>query len=233
MLKQPKLPLPLVLPNELWMHVFSLAPSKTLQQCRLVNQEWKSMANIVLAKRLAAPLAALKEQSAALNQQYKQMLATKTPHLNHYQEFLVQAAQSDISEVIWYNTPPPELSTVCECLVRLRDPGLAVIPGPLSWSTIKRTMSKYEFKTWFVNLRNSVKTVQMKSVTDVENIIRSDPLITYERLRDVSMAGYRLLIQIAAALQHCNIENELRVLDTERAGVDLILHKTTEFYKCL
>jgi hypothetical protein len=43
--------------------------------------------------------------------------------------------------------------------------------------------------------------VPIEATLAVENIIRLDPFITYERLREVSLAGYRLLIKVAAALQ--------------------------------
>jgi hypothetical protein len=62
-------------------------------------------------------------------------------------------------------------------------------------------MQKSEFKAWFLNLNSAVNDVSIEATQQVENIIRLDPFITYERLREVSLAGYRLLIKVAAVLQ--------------------------------
>jgi hypothetical protein len=66
-------------------------------------------------------------------------------------------------------------------------------------------MQRYDFKRWFLALDTSVESIPMPATVFVEHIIRMDPLITYERLRDVSLAGYRLLIKVAAALQVLNV----------------------------
>ncbi|KAJ3214987.1 hypothetical protein HDU67_001004, partial [Dinochytrium kinnereticum] len=84
-------------------------------------------------------------------------------------------------------------------------------PPPMSWSQIKKTMTRYDFKTWLTNLRVGVDYIPFPNVKRVERIIMMDPNVTYERLREVSMAGYKLLIIVAACLQYCAISEDLRV----------------------
>ncbi|KAJ3280020.1 hypothetical protein HDU76_009317, partial [Blyttiomyces sp. JEL0837] len=81
---------------------------------------------------------------------------------------------------------------------------------PNSWSTIKKTMTRYDFKTWLTNLRVGVDYIPFANVKRVEKIIMMDPDITYERLREVSTAGYKLLILVAACLQYCSIAEDLK-----------------------
>ncbi|KAI8913332.1 hypothetical protein EDD86DRAFT_104134 [Gorgonomyces haynaldii] len=226
----PKLPSPLVpLPNELWLLIFSFAGSDTLTKSRLVSKRWRGMANFVLHQRLQQPLLALMDKSINLQNTFKSLEAVKKPDMAHYQTFMALADASDISESIWYPSPPVELRSVCECLVRLYDRSLIGSDATLQWAVIKKTMSKYEFKQWYINMKDSVKMVEYRSSKDVEDIIRQDPLITYERLRVVSLAGYRILIQVAACLQYCNIQNELHVNETELKAVQSILSKTVKF----
>lgn len=228
--KLPKLKKPLVLlPNELWLHIFELTPCHNLLNVRLVSRSFAQLANVSLKYRLQSPLQTLSQKSVTLHAMVRHLRNTKTPHLEHYQEFLRQSSPSDLTEVIWYTSPPQELRTVCECLLRLKDPELNKIHDPLSWAFIKRSMSKYEFKSWFLEMQTTVNDISIESTLFVENIIRMDPLITYERLRDVSRAGYRLLIKVAASLQYCNILNEMRKKERESKICDNVLERTIKF----
>jgi hypothetical protein len=56
----------------------------------------------------------------------------------------------------------------------------------------------------------------------VENMIRFDATITYERLRDISLAGYRLLILVAASIQFSLINNRL---EEKKMKTEALLHK--------
>ncbi|KAJ3044680.1 Dynein heavy chain 10, axonemal [Rhizophlyctis rosea] len=100
----------------------------------------------------------------------------------------------------------------------------------LTWATIRKHMSRYDFKTWITSLRTSVDTIPFSAIGRVEQIIINDPHITYERLREVSTAGYNLLILVAACLQYCAIAEELKVkrneflvLDKEVARLEMFL----------
>lgn len=83
----------------------------------------------------------------------------------------------------------------------------------ISWIDIRRILKRSDFKLWLANLAVNVEFIDIKYVLmnscsivylyfkflsclnrdtkKVEQIIRVDPLITYERLREVSMAAYR------------------------------------------
>ncbi|KAJ1561638.1 hypothetical protein HK405_003299 [Cladochytrium tenue] len=81
---------------------------------------------------------------------------------------------------------------------------------PMTWPKIKLQMCTTDFKAWLSNLRVGVDHLSPLSVKRVERIIMLDPSITYERLRDASTAGYKVLIVVAACLQYGNISEDLR-----------------------
>ncbi|KAJ3116365.1 hypothetical protein HDU96_009828 [Phlyctochytrium bullatum] len=93
----------------------------------------------------------------------------------------------------------------------LTDPSGSIEETPMTWAQIKKIMTRYDFKTWLTNLRVGVDYIPFPNVKRVERIIMMDPNVTYERLREVSMAGYKLLIIVAACLQYCAISEDLRI----------------------
>jgi hypothetical protein len=230
--KTPMLPKMYKLPNEIWMLILRVTDSASMLQLRMANQAFHNMVNHVLLKRTSMPLLSLQSQSMLLNAQYQDLLLLKTPHLDHFIEFLTNGTSGEISEVTWFVSPPDELETVCECLVRLMDPTLIHVTS-LTWFEIKRIMAKREFKSWFIDLAVTVKNIQIDCIKSVENIIRLDPFITYERLRDVSMAGYRLLIKVAACLQYGNIQNELSLKLNEAEQIRALVFKMQTFREFL
>jgi hypothetical protein len=188
-------------PNEVLLIVFSLSSSSSLLVARIVSRRWSQLSNVILKLRLVSPLSQLTQRVVCLGQMLRHLQVQKTPHLDHYRDFLRQSSPSDLAEVVWYQAPPQELQTVCECLVRLHDTTLKETTTRLEWAITRKKMQKSEFKAWFLNLNSAVNDVSIEATQQVENIIRLDPFITYERLREVSLAGYRLLIKVAAVLQ--------------------------------
>jgi hypothetical protein len=100
----------------------------------------------------------------------------------------------EVTEATWYSTPPEELKTVCECLCILKGglssissnfPPLSfsliliffnvLVDDPLSpsveWSSVKKTMARYDFKTWFTNLKHNVDYISHANVKKVESIV--------------------------------------------------------------
>ncbi|KAJ3107456.1 hypothetical protein HDU97_004052 [Phlyctochytrium planicorne] len=100
---------------------------------------------------------------------------------------------------------------------------------PMTWAHIKKTMTRYDFKTWLTNLRVGVDYIPFQNVKRVERIIMMDPNVTYERLREVSMAGYKLLIIVAACLQYCAISEDLRVRRRDMVAIEKKLSKFKMF----
>ncbi|KAI9329140.1 hypothetical protein DFJ73DRAFT_861050 [Zopfochytrium polystomum] len=82
----------------------------------------------------------------------------------------------------------------------------------MTWAAIKKQMTRFDFKNWLTNLRMGVDHIPHPAIKRVERIIMMDPSITYERMREVSTAGYKLLIVVAACLQYGSIAEELRGL---------------------
>ncbi|KAJ3167214.1 hypothetical protein HDU87_001725 [Geranomyces variabilis] len=98
---------------------------------------------------------------------------------------------------------------------------------PLPWSQIKKHMGRYEFKTWLLNLQSNVDHIPHSSIRVVEHIIMIAPDINYDHVRDVSLAGYRLLILVAACLQYANINHDLKA----KAAAATKVQRTMENYK--
>jgi hypothetical protein len=61
----------------------------------------------------------------------------------------------------------------------------------------------------------------------------SDPNITYERLREVSTAGYKMLIVVAAVLQYVGIAEDLRELKRKCIGFETSVGSARLFVEAL
>ncbi|KAJ3128764.1 hypothetical protein HK098_003530 [Nowakowskiella sp. JEL0407] len=210
------------LPNELVLLILSASSTEALLTIRSASKSLKSLCDLELAKRVQSKTIEMEFKSMLIEATYRETEKQKRPHLRHYRQFLRDVSAKDISEATWYSSPPTELQVVCECLCILKNgiSGGTIVSddeskGNLSWSEIKKQMSKYEFRAWFTNIRGSVDFIPMKNVRKVERIIMYDRLITYERLREVSTAGYKMLIIVAACLQYCNISEELKIKEKE------------------
>jgi hypothetical protein len=229
----PKLPKgkPVVhLPQELWLAVFQNLPAVALLNTRTVSKKWKALSNAVLAERLRSPLVDLSIKARQARLELKALKVEREPQLDHYREFLTAPGNAEnLSEVLWYSNVPPEVQTVCECLVRLRG-GIALPDSErMAWADIKRIMKKSDFKLWLHCISTNVEFVNISDTRKVEQIIRLDPTITYERLRDVSMAGYRLLIVVAASLQFSSISDEISTLNQKSVMLETTLKYTCQF----
>ncbi|KAI8926338.1 hypothetical protein BC831DRAFT_400104 [Entophlyctis helioformis] len=228
------------LPNELIILIFETMDTKKLLHVRLTTRKFKALADVVLADRFSKPTWLLSQTTKTLKSAFTELNDTQRPYMDHYSQFLVNLPSTDVTEATWYTAPPQELQTVCECLCILR--GAVPVPanatpaslaGPqriaMSWPAIKRIMGRYDFKTWFVGLDKTAKTIDAANVRRVEDIIRMDPLITYERLRDVSQAGYKLLIVVAACLQFGNIYNQIETRRAELVSFERKFDRSTRF----
>ena len=213
------IPLPLKqktfrLADELWLEIFAHVPVGSLLRGRQVCRKWKCFSDDVLLKILEPKYFDLmlstkqaQEKSAAMKQQ-------KLPLLEHYKDFLtVPTIQENLNEVIWYSNAPYEVQAVVECLVRLRGGVTSERDERISWMELKKTLKSTDFKLWMTSLSTNVEFIQISDTAIVEHIIRVEPLITYERLRSVSMAGYRLLILVAASLQYSSISNDIKLVE--------------------
>ncbi|KAJ3159885.1 Dynein heavy chain 10, axonemal [Irineochytrium annulatum] len=213
---RPQLP---YIPNELILFIFSFCPTSTLLKTRLSSRRLKLLTDATLQPRLHALIVNLSAAQEDAEELYSVAERERRPHLRHYRNFLRNTTTSEVTEATWYASPPQELKTVCECLCILSgdvvdgkkqtEPISSTEPASLPWSTIKRHLSRASFKTWLTTLRASAHLIPISSIKRVERIIMLDANVTYERLREVSMAGYRLLIIVAACLQYCTIAEEV------------------------
>ena len=189
---------------ELKYSIFRLLPNQTLSKLRILNKSLKIIIDDILETRYKLKHDELKEKLSGHKLNYNSLLATFAPQLQHYSQFLQNISTNEITEATWYSTPPNELETVCKCLVILKNGALDT-----TWQSVKRQMVQYNFKYWIQNLKTTVEEINFENVLIVERIIQLDSNITYERLREVSTAGYKLLIVVAACLQHCTINRDV------------------------
>lgn len=224
------------LPNEVLMTIMTHSQTTDLLNVRRTERRMHKLANVVLHDRLALPVDILQRTVETLNNSFKSLLNIKKPQMIHYQQFLVDLSSNEIAEAIWYTSPPHELRTVCECLAILY--GIDVPPTnpeqqTQQWAALKKSMARYDFKTWFTNLTTNVQSIPMSSVSQVEDIIRLDPTITYERLREVSLPGYKLLIIVAACLQYVKIWDEVQQRKSELSTFEVKASHAKLFLSCI
>ncbi|KAJ3164324.1 hypothetical protein HDU88_005422 [Geranomyces variabilis] len=223
------------LPNELLLVLLETMPTTQICTMRRVSKTYAALGSIVIAKRIEEQLEDLAVKDVELRAALAAAQAEFGLHLDHYKQFLRGVTPSDLTEALWYSNPPEELRAICECLCRLKGLPPAAAPAaslrrnapapasallrsaadlaslqPLPWSQIKKIMGRYEFKTWLLNLQSNVDHIPHASIRVVEHIIMIDPDINYDHVRDVSLAGYRLLILVAACLQYANINEDLK-----------------------
>lgn len=181
--------------------------------------------------------------SKALSETMKSEMHMK---LKHYNSFLTNTSDSDINDVIWCWNPPAELPSVCRCLCilyilspprvfrRLMSRATAKnIKTVLPWHLVQVTMSNSQFRKWYSGLSATIERVPLGAATFVEEIIVSDPTLTYDRLRESSPTGYRLLIIVSACLQHCLISKDIRYTDIELGLVEREFHSLGRSIKLL
>ena len=233
-------PIPRI-PNEIYMLILKKSNIKELASLRQVSHLIKDLAEILLSSRLTI---IIKHQTTVFdiaNTNYTKTHAQLNPQLDHYKNFLVNLSANEIMECTWYSSPPIELATVCACLcilkqgdkpssrVALSDPRVA--NHSWAWSDCKKLMGRYDFKNWFMNMNENVKSITLENVRKVERIIQQDQSITYERLREVSTAGYKILIVVAAVLQYVSVAKDLNKEKSVYLTAKMTLNNTSTFLK--
>lgn len=222
------------LPVELWLQILSNLSLKDLKTFRLTSSKWMPYSNFLINKTLTPRFSALESERIDLNEILASVTLHKLPELTHYKSFLTDPnIVESMEEAQWIVVAPVEVQTICECLVRLYGAIEEDDSTRISWLNIRCIMRLDDFKTWLVSLSDNVDHVPYQYAQDVEQIIRTDPAITYERLRIVSNAGYRLLIAVAAILQYSSISEEILRRTREVAELDVSIEKSVTFLNCL
>ncbi|KAJ3386574.1 hypothetical protein HDU92_002386 [Lobulomyces angularis] len=216
------------LPSEIILLIFKNLSIVELKKARLLSKYLKSFTNYILNSRLTQINENLEKDLKKSSTSYKELEFSLTPHLSHYRNFLRNLTSNEVTEATWYSSPPAELHTVCTCLCILKFGKSILKPNAnldnptgsmLGWLEVKKLMGKYSFKNWFQDLRITVEKIKFENIKIVEKLIQQDLNITYERLREVSQPGYKMLIVVAAVLQF-GIVNE-DILTERRIKVSL------------
>ncbi|KAI9101255.1 hypothetical protein DFS34DRAFT_562169, partial [Phlyctochytrium arcticum] len=217
-------------PTEIVLILMEHMTTRELCKTRYVSKSFAAMVSVILTPRVLSRIGNLTVDMVHANTAYTALERSKLPDLHSSRQFLRDIPLTEVKEATWYATPPAEMQTICECLCILFGQAgstqnrrssnkasshlddMPEVDAPLPWSTIKKIMSRYDFKTWLMNLRTGVDFIPAAQIKKVERILMVDPQITYERVREVSMAGYRLLILVAACWQCGTIMEDLRVM---------------------
>ncbi|KAJ3334896.1 hypothetical protein HDU91_002463 [Kappamyces sp. JEL0680] len=205
-----------------------------LLKLRLVSKKYRAMADELLFIYLEPNYLRLCVDSRQAVLVKQEVVQTRTPHLDHFRNFLIDPkTQQHLTEVIWYANAPIEVQSVCECLVRLK--GGVDLPDDerMSWTEIRKVLKRTEFKLWLNSLATNVDFIDIRNTRKVENIIRLDPLITYERLREVSVAGYKFLIFVAACLQYSTNDHEIAIVREKAEKLEAALELAGRFMDCI
>lgn len=224
------------LPNELIYEVLNKINTADLLSVRTTSSYLSSVANLILASRMNKDILMYKLDLVKSKAHMIELEETLRPHLTHYRQFLSNLNTTEVSEVAWYKTCPTELHTVSTCLVLLKNGGLTQedpsIPShgqSISWPSVKKQLNRRDFKDWFTSLSTTVDAISYTGVKQVEAIIQRDQDITYERLREVSEPGYRLLIVVAAVLQYANLSEAIRSEERTMGGLSKGLVRSEVF----
>ena len=221
------------LPDELLLMVINYLPNSDLLNLRPVNKHIGHIAQEILGKRINQILKILEIQKKSIETCYQEMLSVKKPQLDHFKQFLNQGTSLQLKELSWYNTVPLELQFVCECLVTLKQGPLSSTNQMDKWAEIRRSMTRLDFKNWFINLESNVDLLKMENVEIVKEIIIRNPSINYERIREISVCGYNVLILIAACLQYGMISQDLKIKFTELKIIQEKSLKAIKFFNFL
>lgn len=204
----------LKLPTEIVLTLLAYLSTTELSLLRSTNRHIKQLVDWILVKDFKIRVSALHLEYKHAHTKYVDRELAMKPHLRHYKSFLTQISMLEVNEAMWYASPPSELQTVCECLCLLFEPEnsehIQEENNRMSWLSIRKTMGKYEFKQWVQALSTNAHKISFKNAKIVEKMIAGDSSITYERLRNVSLSGYKLLIYVAACLQYCTISQDLK-----------------------
>lgn len=194
----------------------------SLYRLRSISKAYCSIISQILIGRQVREFEGVSQHYVCTAERVTELIKDKLKKLKHYSSFLASTSVLDIYDTIWCQTPPQELLTLCRCLCifylvsRTNNSLLAsehmdskVVKTILPWHFVRNTMSDHRFRIWYSNLKTAINNVPNRASALVEEIIVSDTTITYDRLREISPVGYKLLIIISASLQHCLVRNDV------------------------
>lgn len=251
------------LPMELHMEIINrITQQKDLLALRAVNRYTRRLVDVVLRERFSIAIAdseaALKRSESSL----EEANSVHQPIMAHCQSFIRRASCRTLTELVHHSNPVNELQSVCACLClllgvdtsnvrnysgpytsdRIATDNCGTAPshfakidvnGDLRWAEIKRAMSKPQFKSWYVELSNNVNSIPMEFVEYVENVIRADPNISYERLAVVSSVAHELLVVISACLHHVRSFQACKVHEDAISEIKIKAQRHATFHSFL
>ncbi|KAI9220227.1 hypothetical protein BC828DRAFT_384035 [Blastocladiella britannica] len=185
----------------------SARPAHAILRFRAANRRLHALAAVVLRPVVAGDCTALAARRASCETHRSKVLAAAEPALAHNRRFLRSVAPAHLRELSALARPVGDLAAVCAAFVALMHPDVApaaaLNPGA-AWATTRRLLAHRTTHTWATTLHTATRTSPPPTVAGGlaaarSIIVRSG--ISYDRMRTVSVVGYRLLIATAAVLQ--------------------------------
>ncbi|KAJ3335073.1 hypothetical protein HDU93_006562 [Gonapodya sp. JEL0774] len=205
----------LSLPNEVLLSVVSNLPARDMAQARRLSRRIKYLAEVPLSAWAVERVQRLKGEVKEARSHLTSVRHRKLPLLRHYRAFLTNPTSTELSELASHPNPPSELRIVAACLLGLHGslPTTTTTPSStaateLPWPLLRRALLAPNFRRWLRSLPTIVDSIPSSRVALVDSIIVVTSL-TYERARASSIAAYRLLIVVAAALQVKHLGQEV------------------------
>jgi hypothetical protein len=217
------------LPNEMLLEIFIWLPCHELVKLRGVSRLIKQMSEVHLITILEEKLDFIKTRLDTIKGESEETEKRKRPLLLHYQSFL-RTPTEELGELSWMRTcSNVDLRTVCLVVCIMAGEFNADLPvlasyttdqlaswiEQVDWTNIRKCLTRPSFKRWCRTMPETY--AKMLTEIDETTLIKTDICdnliiaknLSYERMREISDAGYRLLIIAAAGLQFTHVSEEL------------------------
>lgn len=178
---------------------------KTAACATLLEEISTNTAEVQAKQKLAeAKAAEIAEQSIQISKEKKEAedaLATALPALEEAKLALKDLKKEDVTEIRSFAKPPPQVQSVCECIV------LMLNGQDISWKAAKALMTDPAFLSILLNMDvDSIKDKNAKAVNEKLKKLNTP----YERFREISIAGAGLFKFVNAVMGYCAVAKEIK-----------------------
>ena len=178
---------------------------KTAACATLLEEISTSTAEVQAKQKEAEKTAAeIAEQSVQISKEKKEAedaLAVALPALEEAKVALKDLDKADVTEIRSFAKPPPQVQTVCECIV------LMLNGKDISWKAAKGLMTDPNFLSTLLNM--DVDAIKEKNVKTInEKLKKLDT--PYDRFREISIAGAGLFKFVNAVMGYCAVAKEIK-----------------------
>eukprot|EP00048_Salpingoeca_helianthica_P012902 m.192947 g.192947 ORF g.192947 m.192947 type:complete len:4011 (+) comp15437_c5_seq118:82-12114(+) len=155
-------------------------------------------------KQAEAAATEIAEQSVQISKEKKEAedaLATALPALEEAKLALKDLDKADVTEIRSFAKPPPQVQTVCECIV------LMMNGQDISWKAAKGLMTDPNFLSQLLTMDvDAIKEKNAKAINEKLKKLNTP----YEKFREISIAGAGLFKFVNAVMGYCSVAKEIK-----------------------